>query len=309
MQVPRQHIPGNTEELLEETVSSISAYEELNSSELKKSLADHLAIIENLEEDKLKLNGMIEYFKTDKAIADDLVKDLEEMLDSKCNQIVNLKDSLNLCNEKLSAMLKEDLEKNYKIIELEGANEDYLRIQQEMKNEIDQLKITLEDVKREYENFKKDIEQSSKIKEKEEEEGKETFINDEVLRSNINMLENDANILIHQYRGAKRKTSGDREKFRMVKLVTLNRSSKKKPRIEKPSESEHNELSDFNISDASNSSMDKSQETAFQRNHQPSFLRSSVRSSKKVEESKRKPSLNILDKLKLVSSGGAKFFS
>lgn len=310
-------LQGNSEQLLEETASNVSASEELDSSQLKRSLKEHYAIIENLEEDKQKLNSIIEQFKTDKAIADDLVHHLEKMLDSKSNQIGNLKESLNLCNDKLSAMLKEDLEKNYKIIELEGSNEDFLRIQQEMKREIDHLKSTLEDVQKENDNLKKELIDTKlelQTEESKKEESREAFICDEVLRSNITMLENDANVLISQYRGARRNTSGDREKFRMVKLTNFHRSSKKKPRIEKSSESEElNEFLDSNFSNVSNSSMDKSQETAFQHsnsNSQPTLFRSSVRSYKKLkEESKRKPSLNILDRLKLVGSGGTKLFS
>ena len=112
---------ANGEQFLEENETFMS---EVDPSQLKETLFVQCEMIRDLEEDKAKLNVIIDGLKTKNDEIGESVRELEELLESKSHQVEYLRESLNNCNDKVTKLLKEDLEKNYRIIELEGTIED-----------------------------------------------------------------------------------------------------------------------------------------------------------------------------------------
>ena len=63
-------------------------------------------------------------------------------------QICQLRESLNVTNDKHSRLLREDLEKNYRIIELEGKIEDLEAENERLKLNYEELMGTVETLRR-----------------------------------------------------------------------------------------------------------------------------------------------------------------
>ena len=146
----------------------MSAAAEADLSQMRETVFAQCGMIRDLEDDKKNLLDAIEELKTEKKDIDESVRELEEVLETKSNQIANLKESLNLSNEKFTKLLREDLEKNYRIIELEGKIEDLLRVKAGQELEIENLKMASN-----YENNKE----------------KETTVQEKVVESN-NVVKN-----------------------------------------------------------------------------------------------------------------------
>ena len=294
--------PGDCSEILLNESGSAISEDDLENSHKQDSAADHLMMMKNLQEDKSKLFLIIEEMKAEGEVAAKELHDLEIELENKNNQIKHLKESLNTCNEKLSAMLKEDLEKNYKIIELEAANEDFMRIQTEQRKEIHDLKEALDQS-----NARNNADSNlANIANPDDDETflPETYINDDKLRTDLNMLENDVNLVISQCKGAKRgrlmSTETDKSSSLMMQMMNLRKSAKKRR-----TDSSSPDSSDANVWDSSMSSpSDTIQETSLSTGTQEGWktLRSSLRMSKKRKEepSRRKTSVSIFEKLRFV---------
>merc|ERR1712198_477813 len=112
---------GSSEKLLDENGSHLP---NSDVSQLRETCFVQCEIIRDLEEDKAKMSTEIENLKSMNASLLEEKESMDENLKAKSNQIACLKESLNTTNDKLSKLLREDLEKNYRIIELEGFNED-----------------------------------------------------------------------------------------------------------------------------------------------------------------------------------------
>ena len=65
----------------------------------------------------------MEKLEAEKTSLDEEIQDWEQRMEAKSSRISQLKDSLNITNDKHSKLLREDLEKNYRIIEQEGTIE------------------------------------------------------------------------------------------------------------------------------------------------------------------------------------------
>ena len=130
------------EQLLQEDSSSLEAESFIKLQEaLTRQYEEY---IRDLEEDRTNLRGQVEKLEAEKTSACEEVQELEQMLEGKCGRISQLKDSLNITNDKHSKLLREDLEKNYRIIELEGKIEDLETENDRLKAENGLLKDTVE---------------------------------------------------------------------------------------------------------------------------------------------------------------------
>ena len=104
---------GNVEKLLDENETFLS---EADPSLMKETIFVQCEMIKDLEEDKCKLNSSLEGLKKENDKLGESVREMEEILESKSTQVEYLRESLNNCNEKVTKLLKEDLDKNYKTI-------------------------------------------------------------------------------------------------------------------------------------------------------------------------------------------------
>ena len=130
------------EQLLQEDSSSLEAESFIKLQEaLTRQYEEY---IRDLEEDRTNLRRQVERLEAEKTSVCEEVQELEQMLEGKCGRISQLKDSLNITNDKHSKLLREDLEKNYRIIELEGKIEDLETENDRLKAENGLLKDTVE---------------------------------------------------------------------------------------------------------------------------------------------------------------------
>ena len=133
------------EQLLQEDTSTLEAASFIKLQEaLTRQYDDY---IRDLEEDRASLRKEVEKLEEEKMSANEEVQDLEQALERKCARISQLKESLNITNDKHSKLLREDLEKNYRIIELEGKIEDLEAENERLKVENRLLKDSVEALK------------------------------------------------------------------------------------------------------------------------------------------------------------------
>ena len=130
------------EQLLQEDTSTLESVSFIKLQEaLTRQYDDY---IRDLEEDRASLRKEVEKLEEEKMSASEEVQDLEQALERKCARISQLKESLNITNDKHSKLLREDLEKNYRIIELEGKIEDLEAENERLKDENRLLKDSVE---------------------------------------------------------------------------------------------------------------------------------------------------------------------
>ena len=130
------------EQLLQEDTSTLESVSFIKLQEaLTRQYDDY---IRDLEEDRASLRKEVEKLEEEKMSAGEEVQDLEQALERKCARISQLKESLNITNDKHSKLLREDLEKNYRIIELEGKIEDLEAENERLKDENRLLKDSVE---------------------------------------------------------------------------------------------------------------------------------------------------------------------
>ena len=133
------------EQLLQEETSTLEAVSFIKLQEaLTRQYDDY---IRDLEEDRASLRKEVAKLEEEKMSAGEEVQDLEQALERKCARISQLKESLNITNDKHSKLLREDLEKNYRIIELEGKIEDLEAENERLKVENRLLKESVEALK------------------------------------------------------------------------------------------------------------------------------------------------------------------
>ena len=259
----------------------MSAAAEADLSQMRETVFAQCGMIRDLEDDKKNLLDAIEELKTEKKDIDESVRELEEVLETKSNQIANLKESLNLSNEKFTKLLREDLEKNYRIIELEGKVEDLLRVKACQELEIENLKMASN-----YENNKekevivqeKVVESNNVVKNSEPrlEEDPRSRIDglsgliDEQGRNEINLENNVAT-------KKDRRVSPSKEAFEFFKmktLATLSKSGKKRRKCSESTSTPGKEVSmeETTFSTDSNTSTWRGESGTLR-----SFLRSSIR--------------------------------
>ena len=259
----------------------MSAAAEADLSQMRETVFAQCGMIRDLEDDKKNLLDAIEELKTEKKDIDESVRELEEVLETKSNQIANLKESLNLSNEKFTKLLREDLEKNYRIIELEGKIEDLLRVKAGQELEIENLKMASN-----YENNKekeviveeKVVESNNVVKNSEPRlegdprsriDGLSGLI-DEQGRNEINLENNVAT-------KKDRRVSPSKEAFEFFKmktLATLSKSGKKRRKCSESTSTPGKEVSmeETTFSTDSNTSTWRGESGTLR-----SFLRSSIR--------------------------------
>merc|ERR1711915_237178 len=208
---------------------------------------------------------------------------MDENLKAKSNQIACLKESLNTTNDKVSKLLREDLEKNYRIIELEGINEDLVDKNAAIMKQIEELKAKLEAANK---DLMEVLQELSDVKAEcnKYETGDVVSINDANLKKEIAMLDQDVSSLREHIRASRstkrgRKISLDGEIF---KMKTISKSSKKRRKIESESKQESLTMTETTFSDLSSSSFDILEEPSSVSKFRTlkSFMRSSLRSKK-----------------------------
>ena len=67
--------------------------------------------IRDLEEDRASLRKQVEKLEAEKTSLDEEIQEWEQRMEAKASRISQLKDSLNITNDKHSKLLREDLEK------------------------------------------------------------------------------------------------------------------------------------------------------------------------------------------------------
>jgi len=268
---------GIAEKLLDENDSHLP---NSDVSQLRETCFVQCEIIRDLEEDKAKMSTEIENLKSMNASLLEEKESMDENLKAKSNQIACLKESLNTTNDKLSKLLREDLEKNYRIIELEGFNEDLVDKNAALMKQIEELKTKLEEANRDL------IEALQELSDVKEEVNKyeidDATIKDTDLKNEIAMLDQDVNSLRDHIRASRstkrgRKISTDGEIF---KMKTISKSSKKRRKLD---ESKQANLTETTFSDLSSSSFDILEEqpsSSSKFGTLRSFMRSSLRSKK-----------------------------
>lgn len=131
------------EQLLQE--DSESVLEAASFIKLQEVLArQYEEYIRDLEEDRANLRKQVENLEAEKTSLDEEIQDWEQQMEAKSSRICQLKDSLSITNDKHSKLLREDLEKNYRIIEQEGTIEDLKIENEQLKAENSHLKNTVE---------------------------------------------------------------------------------------------------------------------------------------------------------------------
>ena len=247
---------------------------------MRETVFAQCGMIRDLEDDKKNLLDTIEELKTEKKDIDESVRELEEVLETKSNQIANLKESLNISNEKFTKLLREDLEKNYRIIELEGKIEDLLKLKVGQELEIENLKMASN-----YENNKgkevqeKMVESNNVVAKNAEprlEEDQRSLrdglssVLDEQRRNEINLENNTAT-------KKDRRVSPSKvafEFFKMKTLATLSKSGRKRRKFSESTSTPGKDISmeETTFSTESNTSTWRGESGTLR-----SFLRSSIR--------------------------------
>ena len=293
---------GNVEKLLEENETFLS---EADPSLMKETIFVQCEMIRDLEEEKSKLNATIEGFKKENDKVNESVRELEDILESKSTQVEYLRENLNNCNDKVSKLLKEDLEKNYKIIELEGTIDDLNVKNKKLLDDNEALKKEIEMSKQELTEALQDLNGLRNIGEAHINvvDSVETFIHDDDLKKEIKLLDKDVAKLRNSFRGTKRerKFSFEGEIFKMKTLV---KSTKKKRKYE-INPSNPDQISETTFSDTSSSSFEKTNEgtpTLLSRGTLGNFFRSSLRSSGKKKTNEKDVTATI--KVKKGTKGG-----
>ena len=247
---------------------------------MRETVFAQCGMIRDLEDDKKNLLDAIEELKTEKKDIDESVHELEEVLETKSNQIANLKESLNLSNEKFTKLLREDLEKNYRIIELEGKIEDLLRVKAGQELEIENLKMASN-----YENNKeKEVIVQEKVVESNNVKNSELRLEGDP-RSRIDGLSglideqgrNEINLENNVVTKKDRRVSPSKEAFEFFKmktLATLSKSGKKRRKCSESTSTPGKEVSmeETTFSTDSNTSTWRGDSGTLR-----SFLRSSIR--------------------------------
>merc|ERR1712098_32115 len=182
---------------------------------------------------------------------------------------------------KVSKLLREDLEKNYRIIELEGINEDLVEKNAAIMKQIEELKAKLEAANKDLMEALQELSDVKAECNKYETEDVAS-INDANLKKEIATLDQDVSSLREHIRASRstkrgRKISLDGEIF---KMKTISKSSKKRRKIE--SDSKQESLTETTFSDLSSSSFDILEEpsSVSRFGTLKSFMRSSLRSKK-----------------------------
>ena len=269
---------AEAERLLEEEMSAAA---EADLSQMRETVFAQCGMIRDLEDDKKNLLDAIEELKTEKKDIDESVRELEEVLETKSNQIANLKESLNLSNEKFTKLLREDLEKNYRIIELEGKIEDLLRVKAGQELEIENLKMASN-----YENNKeKEVIVQEKVVESNNVVKNSEPRLEEDPRSRIDGLSglfdeqgsNEINLENNVATKKDRRVSPSKEAFEFFKmktLATLSKSGKKRRKCSESTSTPGKEVSmeETTFSTDSNTSTWRGDSGTLR-----SFLRSSIR--------------------------------
>ena len=212
------------EKLLEEESSTLETESFIKLQEaLTRQYEEY---IRDLEEDRHNLRKRVEELEAEKTSTDDEVKDLEQMLESKCARITQLKESLNITNDKHSKLLREDLEKNYRIIEQEGKIEDLETENKRLKDENACLKATIEAL------------QSPTVLAAEEppvisaHTNGDPFIEDKNLKTEIALLDKDVAALKEQFALNRTKRSRtlsvDNDQIEFLNMRTLKKLPKKR---------------------------------------------------------------------------------
>ena len=217
---------AEAERLLEEE-TSVAAEADL--SQMRDTVFAQCGMIRDLEDDKKNLLDTIEELKTEKKDIDESVRELEEVLETKSNQIANLKESLNISNEKFTKLLREDLEKNYRIIELEGKIEDLLKVKVGQELEIENLKMASNYVNNKEEEVQEKIVESNNVA-----KNAEPRLEEEDQRSRRDGLSsvldvqsrNEINLENNVATKKDRRVSPSKEAFEFFKMKTLSTLSK-----------------------------------------------------------------------------------
>ena len=293
---------GNVEKLLEENETFLS---EADPSLMKETIFVQCEMIRDLEEDKCKLNASLEGLKKENDKLGESVREMEEIIESKSTQVEYLRENLNNCNDKVTKLLKEDLEKNYKIIELEGTMEDLNAKNKKLLNDNEALQKEIETSKQELIEALQDLNGLRNVSKSHINgvDSVETFIHDDDLKKEITLLDKDVAKVRNSFRGTKRerKFSFEGEIFKMKTLV---KSSKKKRKYE-INPSNHDLTSETTFSDTSSSSFEKTNEgtpTLLSRGTLGNFFRSSLRSSGKKKTNEKDVTATI--KVKKGTKGG-----
>ena len=213
------------EQLLQE--DSDSVLEAASFIKLQEALArQYEEYIRDLEEDRANLREQVEKLEAEKTSLDEEVQDWEQRMEAKSSRISQLKDSLSITNDKHSKLLREDLEKNYRIIEQEGTIEDLKNENEQLKAENSHLKDTVEALQST--GVKEAVNQpDSKVSSK-----AESFIEDKSLMNEIAMLDQDVASLKEQLALKRTKrnrtTSIGTEQIEFFKMRTLKKLPKKR---------------------------------------------------------------------------------
>ena len=186
--------------------------------------------IRDLEEDRASLRKQVEKLEAEKTSLDEEIQDWEQQMEAKSSRISQLKDSLNITNDKHSKLLREDLEKNYRIIEQEGTIEDLMNENEQLKAENSHLKDTVEALQSTatVSGTKEAVRQpDSKVCSR-----ADPFIEDKNLMNEIAMLDKDVASLKEQLAlnrtKRSRTTSTGTEQMEFFKMRTLKKLPKKR---------------------------------------------------------------------------------
>ena len=216
------------EQLLKE--DSDSVLEAASFIKLQEALArQYEEYIRDLEEDRANLRKQVGKLEAEKTSLDEEIQDWEQRMEAKSSRISQLKDSLSITNDKHSKLLREDLEKNYRIIEQEGTIEDLKNENEQLKAENSHLKDTVEALQSSsVSGVRETVNQpDSKISSK-----AESFIEDKSLMNEIEMLDQDVASLKEQLALKRTKrnrtTSIGTEQIEFFKMRTLKKLPKKR---------------------------------------------------------------------------------
>jgi len=217
-------ISESGEQLLQEDSSTLEAADLIKLQEVVSR--QYMDYIRDLEEDRFSLRSRVAELEAENTKLGQEVEEVQGGLEAKSERICQLRESLNVTNDKHSRLLREDLEKNYRIIELEGKIED-------LEAENERLKLNYEELMGTVETLRRDAFLDS-------DEVKEPFIEDKNLKNEIAMLDKDVSSLKEQLalngivtkRNRKSSTTAEQEFFKMRTLKTLSKSAKKKRRVE-----------------------------------------------------------------------------
>ena len=202
----------------------------------------YMDYIRDLEEDRFSLRSRVAELEAENTKLGQEVEEVQGGLEAKSERICQLRESLNVTNDKHSRLLREDLEKNYRIIELEGKIEDLEAENERLKLNNEELMGTVETLRRDAFLDSDEVKGTSPLKPKDNHNylPVEPFIEDKNLKNEIAMLDKDVSSLKEQLalngivtkRNRKSSTTAEQEFFKMRTLKTLSKSAKKKRRVE-----------------------------------------------------------------------------